>query len=373
MNTKLLLVSMILFSMPAKALIVLQNASAAANVDYDTNLNLREEKQDVWRYSITPRYSVEVANEKNRWFADGGLLLQRSSDENISADREDPNLGVGWQRELEKGQFSLGARYQKRSSRFAQFDTNALVDVDGSSVNRSVYADYSRVLTEKINFSVGANYSTNEFSNSSFVDSTTKSINSTANYVFNERITPFIQLGFTDFEPDGVATEPNIFNQRNFNNQSRTSRNISVGSNFLISPRLTFVSSIGVNRTSTAGAGWIANANLSYEAERSTFQGRLARTVVPGGLGDFQETDIFALNYGYELSDKSTLGADFNMSRSRSQFDFETTQLNTFYSRELSADWQMRVNVRYRNVKGTTFSAHNNNFGISLIYNIPQF
>lgn len=393
-NIKVLIVSALFFSMPAQALIVLQQASAPLNIDYDSNLNLSQQKMGVWRYSTIPKYSLAVLNEKNRWFTDLALTLQRSSNKNISADREDPAVGIGWQRELEKGSFSLNARYDKRSSRFTQFNTNAITDVDGTSVNRSLAASYSHAISERLNFTLGADYSKIAYTDSSFVDSTSKSINGSISYELNEKFTPFIRLSYTDFQPDSSPSQSNTNNQLNpFNNQfnvsnqASKSKNFSVGSTILIAPNWTFVPSVGVNsisssgggastsgnNASASGSGWIADTSLSYIGEKNTFQATLARSVAPGGLGNFQKTDTFALAYTYDLSEKSQLGTDFNVSKSQSQFDSETMQINGFYSRELSYNWQMRLIAGHRSTKQSSFSASNNNLGVSLIYNIPQF
>lgn len=374
-NYQILLLSALLFSTPVQALIVLQQASIPVNVDYDSNLNLSEEKVGVWRYTSTPTFSVVAQDEKNIWTSDLSFSLQRSSDRNLSADREDPNAKLGWVRTFEKSQFSLNANYDRRSSRFAQFNNNALVDVDGTSVNRSLSANYSHTLTDRLNYSLGANYTTTAFTDSSFVDSTSKSVNASVNYAWNEKFSPFIQLSFTDFESDTPSSSQQLgnFNQFNAFNQSSTSKSFSIGSSVLISPRWTFVPSVGVNRVSTAGAGWIANTSLSYLAEKSTFVYTLARSVSPSGLGDFQETDTLSLSYSSELTDKSSWGTNFNFSKSQAQFDSEATQFSAFYARQLSVAWQMRLIAGYRSQKQDTFSANNNNFGISLIYNIPQF
>ncbi len=374
-NIQILLLSALLFSTPVKALIVLQQASIPFNVDYDSNLNLSQEKVGVWRYTSTPTYSLVAQDEKNIWTSNLSLSLQRSSDRNLSADREDPNAALGWQRVFKKGKFSLNANYDRRSSRFSQFNNNALVDVDGTSVSRSISANYSHTLTDRLNVSIGANYSTTAYTDSSFVDSTSKSVNGSVNYEWNEKFSPFIQLSFTDFQSDTPSSSLQLgnFNQFNTFNQSSTSKSFSVGSTVLISPRWTFVPSVGVNSVSTAGSGWIANTALSYIAEKSTFQATLARSVSPSGLGDFQETDTLGLAYSSELNDKSSWGTNFNYSRSQAQFDSEATQLSAFYSRQLSVSWQMRLIAGYRSQKQDTFSANNNNFGISLIYNIPQF
>lgn len=181
-NIQILLLSALLFSTPVKALIVLQQASIPFNVDYDSNLNLSQEKVGVWRYTSTPTYSLVAQDEKNIWTSNLSLSLQRSSDRNLSADREDPNAALGWVRAFEKGQFSLNANYDRRSSRFAQFNNNALVDVDGTSVNRSLSANYSHTLTDRLNYSLGANYTTTAYTDSSFVDSTSKSVNGSISY-----------------------------------------------------------------------------------------------------------------------------------------------------------------------------------------------
>lgn len=376
----ILLLSTLLLSIPAKALVILQEASLPVNVDYDSNLNLTEQKEGVWRYTSTPKYTLSVTDEKNRWFGDLSLALQRSSNKDISADREDPTLNAGWQREFEKGTFSLTTSYNKRSSRFSQFNTNALVDVDGTSVNKSINANYSHALTDRLNFSLGTGYSTVAYTDSTFVDSTSKSVNGSVSYAYNEKFSPFIQLSFTDFKPSGNLSQPS------------KSKNFLIGSTVLITPRWTFAPSVGVNSTTTSGnntstignnasvsgSGWIANTNLSYIAEKSTLQSTLSRSVTPGGLGNLQKTDTFGLIYSHELSQVSRCGVDFNISKSQSDFDSETTQLSGFYARDLSLDWQMRLIAGHRIQKQTTSSLgntsfSNTNFGISLVYSIPQF
>ncbi|MES2503234.1 MAG: hypothetical protein V4545_11555, partial [Pseudomonadota bacterium] len=196
-NTQFLLACALLFSIPAQALVILQQASLPINVDYDTNLNLLQQKQGVWRYTTIPKYSVEAVDDKNRWFSNLALTLQRSSNKNLSVDREDPSLNLGWVRELEKGAFSVTAGYDKRSSRFAQFNTNALLDVDGTSVSKTLAANFTHSLTERLRFSLGANYSKTTYTDSSFVSSTSKTINSTVSYDLNEKMSPFVQLSFT--------------------------------------------------------------------------------------------------------------------------------------------------------------------------------
>ena len=380
-NAPLLVLCAFLFSIPAHALVTLHQASLPINVDYDTNLNLSQQKQGVWRYTTIPRYSISAVDDKSRWFSDLALTLQRSSNKNLSVDREDPNLNLGWQRELEKGAFSITAGYDKRSSRFAQFNTNALLDVDGTSVSRTLAANFNHSLSEKLKLSLGANYTKTTFTDSSFISSTSKTINGTISYDLKEKISPFVQLSLTDFKPEGDLS------------QQSTSKNFSVGSTMLLTPHLTFVPSIGVNSISTSGtnngfgfndggsgaigsnegSGWISNNTLSYLSEKNTMQASLSRSVSPGGLGALQKSDTFGLGYTRELSEVSRAGIDFNISKNQSDFASETAQLTGFYSYYISQAWQARLVAGHRSQKQNEFSAKNNNIGISFIYNIPQF
>ena len=188
----------------AEALVVLQQASVPMGVEYDTNPRMSStDKQSILRYIATPRYSIATVADQNRWYSDVSLRLERSSDKKLSIDREDPNVVVGWERDGERDRFSLIGRYNKASTRFTEFDETGLVVNDASSTTRSVAANWSRSLTERLNFSLGGQYLTTAYSGGNFTDYSTKLLNSTLTYDLNERVRPFIQVSLTDFNPDG--------------------------------------------------------------------------------------------------------------------------------------------------------------------------
>lgn len=346
----------------AEALVLLQQASIPMGVEHDTNPRMSStDKQSIWRYIATPRYSIAAVSDQNRWYSDISLRLERSSDKRLSVEREDPNVVVGWQRDGERDRFSLIGRYNEASTRFTEFDETGLVDNDTSSTTKSVGANWSRVLTERLNFSFGGQYLKTSYSGGSFTGYTTKSLNSTLTYDFNERVRPFIQLGLTDFNPDGQGRS------------NTKSQNYLVGTHVDISPRLTASASAGINHLSSAGNGRIANANFNYAGERYGLRGSIERSVSASSIGNFQEADRLSLGYNYDLSDKSRLGTDFTWRKNNSLNDSETKQLSGFYSRDLTEFWQMRLSLQTRKIKNTNSSANGNVAGITLTYNIPEF
>ena len=250
---RLFVVSLMVISSHSEALVVLQDASVPMGVEYDTNPRmLSTNKQSIWRYIATPRYSIAAVADRNRWYSDVSLRLERSSDKNLSVDREDPNVLVGWQRDGERDRFSLIGRYNKASTRFTEFDETGVVVNDASSTTRSVAANWSRSMTERLNLSLGGQYLTTTYSGGNFTDYSTKSLNSTLTYDFNEYERPFVQVALTDFNPDGQG--------RN----NTKSQNYLAGAHVDISPRLNISAAAGLNHLSSTGNGRIANTNFNY-------------------------------------------------------------------------------------------------------------
>ena len=148
----------VLFSANVQALIVLQQFSVPIGLDFDTNPTLSPtDKKSIMRFTASPRYSVAAVDEKNRWYSNVGLSIVRTTDKKITDDRQDPNINVGWTRELEKGSFSLTGAYNKSSSRFRELRTSGFVDGDGSSVTKSIAANWTSAITERLDYLAGVN------------------------------------------------------------------------------------------------------------------------------------------------------------------------------------------------------------------------
>ena len=358
----LFVLSVMLLSSQAEALVVLQEAAIPMGVEYDTNPRMSStDKQSIWRYIATPRYSIAAVADRNRWYSDVSLRLERSSDKSLSVDREDPTIVVGWQRDSERDRFSLIGKYNKASTRFTEFDETGLVVNDASSNTRSLAANWSRLLTERLNFSLGGQYLTTSYSGGNFTDYATKSLNSSLTYDLNERVRPYIQVALTDFNPDGQGR------------RNTKSQNYLVGAHVDITPRLNVSAAAGLNHLSSAGTGRVANTNFNYLGERYSFRGSLERSVSSSSVGNFQESDRLSLGYNYDLSERSRLGADFSWRKNNSLNDSETKQLSGFYARDLTEFWQMRLLLQTRNLKSVNRSANGNVAGITFTYNIPEF
>ena len=154
---KLAVIALLFFSIQAQALVVLQQASLSLGTEYDSNPSLSSKnKQSVWRYLANPSYKISAVQDQDRWYMNGGLTIERSSDKRISSDREDPNIRVGWEREYERGKFGIVGSYDKTSSRVSEFKNSGLVSGDGNSTTKSIGINWSRLLSEKLSLTTGS-------------------------------------------------------------------------------------------------------------------------------------------------------------------------------------------------------------------------
>ena len=354
------------FSLHAEALVVLQQVSVPLSVEHDTNPTLSEnDKKSIWLYSASPSYSISAEENQNRLYGTLGVRLQRSSDKNISIDREDPNLLLGWERRYEKSDFKLVGNYNESSTRTTELRTTGLVNQDITATTKSLAADWTRLLTERLSLALGAELLKTSYDAPSFTGYTTKSIDSSLSYEVNENLTAFVSAGYIKYKNDSrtglIASS------------SQNTQNYLAGVTYLLSPQLDLSLALGVNRTSSAGSGKIGNASFNYNADRHLIKGEAGRTVSASGIGDFQESDRYSLAYSYFLSDKSEIGTAFSYQKNNSLNANKTMFLNGFYSRGLSDRWALRVSLDLRKQKTETQTANGEVAGLTLIYNTPEF
>lgn len=348
--------------MRADALVLLQQATVSAGVEYDSNpVLVASNRQSVLLYTTVPKYTISAVDDRNRWFATGGLSIQRSSNSSVSGSRQDPAVTAGWEYQFEKSNFNVIAYYNKASSRLNEFTTSGIVDQDGTVTSKSISASWDRQLSDRIGYSLSGQYIKTDYTGSAFTNYATKSISSSLTYELNEKIKPFIQVGISQLNSEGNST------------RSSTSKSYSLGTAIDINPTLKMSASAGINQQQLTGNGWVASTSLFYTQERYNLEAALSRNVTPSGLGDFQETDNASLKYSYELSEKSNAGADFVWSSNSAINGNETRQLSGWYLKELSNYWQFKLSLIRKDFKNNSQSANANIFGFSLIYNTLEF
>ncbi len=340
-----------------------QSYTVPFGVDYDTNPLLSEQnKQAIFRYTVTPSYTASRSDENQQLTLDALVNVQRSSNANVSADRNDPTLNLAWLYTGERDQYNLSGQYDKQSTLVSELNQSGLIQNDGSVEDRSLSAGWSHDITERLTSSLNANLRNTTYSASAVGLSNyhTNAITGNMSYAYSEYVRPFVQLSVTDYKADNT---PNTIYSTDY----------TIGANVLQSDRFHWNFSTGLNHTSTAGNGWIGSLGGSYENEYSTISALAARSVSATGLGGFLKTDNMQVSYIYNLTELSALGTSASINRTQSIFNSRITQYDAFYSKSLNQQWDMRVSLADKHYDTDSTSAHGNVLGLSLIYKSPAF
>ena len=354
-----------ILAVDANALVILQNASVSNSIDYDNNVSMSKNAQSVWRYNLVPNYSISAVSDLNRWYSNASVNVQRSTDKNLSIDRQDPTVTIGWDRELVRGKFSLSADYSRASTRITEFQNSGLVSNDGSSINKAININWSRALSERLVWSLGGSAVQSTFSGGGSLSSyKSKSLTSNLSYELNDRLKPFINLAYTTYDSQD--------SQQGLEQGTQNSRAYTGGFSYQINPILSTSFSAGITRLSS-GVGKVGEMSFSYVGEQTRLSGAYSRNVTPSGIGGFQNADNISLDYAYSMSEKSDVGTSFNWRKNNSLNDVESKQLSVFYSLSLTEYWLMRFSIQTREIKSTNQSVNGEILGISLIYNTPEF
>lgn len=331
------------------------------SIVYDSNIQLLEDEKSVVLHSLIPTVTLKANDELNQFTLGAGLRVQRSSDKQISEDREDPNMSLGWIREFTNGQFNADMAYSKVSTRVSELRNSGVVAADGSSINRSVNLGASYFLTDRYTLSGGVGYQEQDISGTGLSDFNNKNINAKLSYFYSEQLTPFIQYSISKYEDVTL-------------NRSSVSNQYSAGAIAQLTPKLSLTSFLGVNHIGGESSGWIGSANIDYLLDdKSTLTSTLSRSVTASGIGGFLKSDSFSASYAYQVNQFDRLGADVGWNINRALNDNRFKQFNVWYSRDLAEAWVARTFIQYRTLTGLVVDADAYQVGLSINYSIPNF
>lgn len=339
--------------------------------EYNSNIQMVENnRESVMLYRLIPTLSFVARDQLNTYRATGGLLIQRSSNERISEDRNDPNAGLTWQREIANGNFTLGADYRKASIRTTELTRSGQVFNDGTSMANAYTANLTYNLTDKLVTTNDVGYQRQRYSDATLVDFTNKYFRTRLSYLYTEKLSPF--LGFSINKYDESNNNTNLTN--NLVGGDSVSREYIAGFNYQVTERLSTNAFAGVNSINSEGSEWIGAAGLDWGIDdNSTLTARISRAVNASGLGGFQKADSLTSSYTYQLTQLDSVGANFTWTKNRSINDFESKELAGFYNRNLTENWIFRAYANYRNLQSVGFDANGYTIGISFAYSKPNF
>ena len=334
-------------------------------VEHDTNPRLDDSDRGITRTTLVPDYNLVGTFGRDELQLGIGMHLERSSDQSVSLDREDPKLRLGWQRESETGGYGLAAKYDESSSLFSSLEETGVVASDGTRKQHALSGNWREAISERSSLASDVQYSSIDYDNQELTSYDDLSASFSWTYAVSERVEPFSRLALSRYMPEGDAEEA-----------SSTSYSPTAGVRLALSERLEGTLRAGVNRISggQGSTSWQGGFELLYTGERFAASLDAGRSTVASGEGGFAEVNQLRGTWRYVVDETTSAGFDASWQDNQGQTPNTMRQFAAWASRELSPFWVTRLSLAYkqRQQDGRP-DASANILGMTLIYSHPDF
>ncbi len=340
-------------------------------VEHDTNPLLdKQNKKAVTRTIVAPDYTLVGVTDNDELQFGFGMHLERSSDQSVSLDREDPKLSLGWQRENETGGFGLLVKYDESSSLTTGLEeTGTLTKKDGTRKTYALAGNWSAAITERNTLAADSEYRTVSFDDNSQTDYNDLSSSFTWSHALTDRIEPFARFSVTHYEPKGHGEGVN-------GAESSNSYSPAVGVNFEMSEQLQGSLRAGGNKVSNSSGGlnWQGGMDLRYVGERFNASLDVGRSTVVSNEGGFTEVKQLRTSFSYAISELTRGGFEASWQDNKGEQPNTMQQYSAWLSGELSPFWTTRFSYAYKQRQEEGFpNANANVIGLTFVYSHPEF
>lgn len=344
-----------------------QSVSLPTTLEYDSNLPLSApKKQSVSRLIVVPAYSLIGTYGIDELQAGLGLHVERSSDQRVSANREDPNLLLGWRRLTETGEFSLTTTYDQVSTRAAELQNTGSITTDSTQTTVAVRGLWRSTITALSTLTADADYKTVSYDAGTQTNFNNLTAGISWSYVWSERIEPFLRFNVNHYVPDkstGTGGTSDYYT-------------VTGGVKVKASEHLEWTAQGGPGMVSaqTSDTGWQGSFDMQYRGDRYDASFNMGRSVTVSGDGGFVASDRVAGTFGYAIDERSSLGFSASWQDNKGDNPNVMQQLGAWASRELSPFLYVRLNYQHKlRTQNGQPDASGDVLGVTLVYSSSRF
>ena len=338
--------------------------SMPATVEHDSNPRLEADQSEaVTRTTLTPDYRLERTSGLDVLSVGLGGQIQRSSDQRILADREDPRLNLGWQRETETGALGSSWRYEE-SSTLAALDETGVETSDGTRKKHALSGFWRTQANARSTLSNTLTYNTVSYDDTTLHDYEDLSLNFDIDYALTARWVPFTGFTVSRYIPADDSAE-----------QASTNYKPVAGVRLALSETWDAELQAGhdVASSDEYEGGWQGGVSINYSGERALLSLGAERTTTTSGEGGFVEVEQLHGTWSYALSERSSAGLGATWRDSKGAQPNVFSQVDAWLSHELSSSWQTRLSVAYKQrSEDYVADASASVIGLTFIYSHPD-
>jgi hypothetical protein len=345
---------------------------------YDSNPQMVAGGQGAYVALLVPQYTLTNIGDADEFALSLGAVIGRSSNQTALQDQNNPNARLGWKHLTPTSEFNVGALYRKESAQQTEFIQSGLVVADTTRTTKGAVASWTSLLTERLNYTLGADYSTISYGQTTpnLIDYDTYS----GRFSLAYEISPRDEVYWLS---NGTRYQPNVsgFGSGTNRNSDSTAYGSMLGYKQKVSDaidwdiRAGWLTITGPDADST----WQGNLRVNYTGEQSRLGVDVGRLANPTGTaGGFLLSNQVRAVYSYDLSERTTVGFDGSwIKNEEAPFNPATTAkiVGASGSHELDQFWSLRLVAqrRYSDYDNVRSSATGNLISLTLIYTHPDF
>lgn len=341
-----------------------QSISVPFTYEADSNPTLAAQNSTVLRRArVVPDFKLNGSFGADEIWTNLSLMIERSSDKNISLPRQDPSLQFGWRRLTQKGEYGLVAKYKEASTRVSELEESGLIVKDGTRKTQSLAGNWRAAISERSSLAATADYSTVTYDSGTLPGSSNTSLSLNYTYGWTERIEPFLRLTTSHYVQNNATTASN-------------NTTLMGGAQIKVSDNFDWTIQAGTSRVSgaTSTDRWQGSLALHHSGQRSAASFEIGRSIGATGASGFVESDRLKANWSYTAGVHTQVGLDASRVNTKSLLPNTMNHLGLWASQELSPYWNARLSYQYKLRQqvgqASTTSAL---LGLSLVYAHPDF
>lgn len=333
-----------------------------ATIQYESNPSFSAGNEtSIYKKIVTPHFISSARDERNLWSADFSYHIERSSDPDISDDRDDPAIGLSWEHEFETGNLSANVRREEGSTRETELNDSGLITLDGTRKSKSASISWLKNINEIFSLELNGSRTETTYQNIDLIDYKTRDLAARVNYRSSETLLMFMEAGKTKYESLDNLT-------------SSDSRQINIGSQLELSETTEAIISLGVSETENLDREGRENQGsftLNFEEDRLEYSFTLSRTISPSGTGGFSKANQFIGNATYAVDETSNIGFELNYRKNLDIEENRTRMVSISYNQELGEQWNFSITGSRSDVESNINDVISNNIlSVSMSYTI---
>jgi len=323
-----------------------------------------ESPGSVTLFRVSPRFEKEWVQERRRSVLALGATVERSSNTDLVANRNNPSIDYLLEFGAERSLIGLQASLEEASTRSTEFEEFGRVAVDSTQRTGTLAARWRQELSATTGVEL-------------------EGLHRRVRYD-----TPLLE-GYREHVLTGLLDLQRGIDTRYFlegriarldpNGESASANRYDLGAGFEtgVAEGVTLRGNLGASRISGTGGGTepVGGIGLAYEGERISLDLRLGKAVEASGAdARYVTTETLGTSLSYRFSAASALSVGASQARSRGESRDTGSSVFVRFRSEVSQFWAMTVGAEHRRTKPQGApSARGNSVTVGLVYAHPDF